>query len=417
MESSLFIRFILLVGLLFLSGFFSGSETAFFSINKHQTKKFETSNKLSYQSAYRLLKNPRGLIITLLIGNELVNVAISVIVTSIMVFHGNVYFAVFTSATLLLVFGEVIPKTIGVIYPERFSLTSAIPLRLFYKLVKPVRRGLAAFVDFVGGLIGFQSKELGYAITEDEFKTLVNMGHDEGILEVEEKELIHKVFEFGDTKVSEVMTPRTDIFSLSIEEELEELFPKIKETLFSRVPVYQDNLDTVIGILYIKDLLSIFRKGVNKTGGFKLKKFLHFPYFVPETKKVSELLKEFQANKIHMAIVMDEYGGVSGLATMEDLLEELVGEITDEFDEEESLIKKIAQNRYKVSAMMPVDKFNEELGGKIESGDFDTMGGFVFHLFGKLPKKGDMIRFEDFTFKIDKMKGRRILGLEVERRN
>lgn len=417
MDSSLFIRFILLICLLLLSGFFSGSETAFFSINKHQTRKFEASNKLSCQWAYLLLKNPKGLIITLLIGNELVNVSISVIVTSIMVFYGNIYLAVITSATLLLFFGEVLPKTVGVIYPERFSLAAAIPLRLFYKLVKPVRRGLAVFVDFVGGLIGFQSKELGYAITEDEFKTLVNMGHDEGVLEVEEKELIHKVFDFGDTKVSEVMTPRTDIFSLSIEEELEELFPKIKKTMFSRVPVYQDNLDTVIGILYIKDLLSTFRKDVNEIRGFKLKKLLHSPYFVPETKKVSELLKEFQANKIHMAIVMDEYGGLSGLVTMEDLLEELVGEITDEFDEEESLIKKIAKNRYRVSAMMPVDKFNEELDSKIESEDFDTIGGFVFQLFGKLPKKGDVIRFEDFTFKIDKMKGRRILGLEVERRD
>jgi len=414
LDPSLLLRLILLIFLLLLSAFFSGSETALFSINKHQIRKFEASNKLSCRWAYSLLKNPKNLIITLLIGNECVNVAVSVTITSIILsFYGNVYLAIIIGLTLLLIFGETVPKTLGIIFPEKFSLLVAGPLKLFSKLIRPLRKALAKFVDLVGRLFGFQSKDLGYAITEDEFRTLVDVGHDEGVLEVEEKELIHKVFEFGDTKVSEVMTPRTDIFSIDIEEKPEEIFLKCKDTLFSRIPVYEESLDKIVGILYIKDLLTFYRKDVKE---FKLKEFLHSPYFIPETKNVNELLKEFQANKIHMAIVMDEYGGVSGLVTMEDLLEELVGEITDEFDKEESLIKKIDGNIYKVSAMMPIDEFNEVMNCKIESKDFDTIGGYIFHLFGKLPKKGDLISYDDFVFKVERMKGTRILELRVERR-
>lgn len=414
MDPSLLFRLILVIFLLLLSAFFSGSETALFSINKHQMRRFETSNKLSYQRAYSLLKNPKNLIITLLIGNECVNVAISVTITSIVLsLYGNVYLAIIIGSVLLLIFAETVPKTIGIIFPERFSQLASGPLSLFSKLIRPLRKGLAKFADLVVRQFGFQLKDLGYAITEDEFRTLVDVGHDEGVLEVEEKELIHKVFEFGDTKVSEVMTPRTDIFSIDIEEKPEEIFLKCKDTLFSRIPVYEESLDKIVGILYIKDLLTFYRKDVKE---FKLKEFLHSPYFIPETKNVNELLKEFQANKIHMAILMDEYGGISGLVTMEDLLEELVGEIIDEFDEEENLIKKVDENIYKVSAMMPIDEFNEMMNCKIKSKDFDTIGGYVFYLFGKLPKKGDLISFDDFVFKVEKMEGTRIIELKVERR-
>ena len=191
MDPSLLIRLILLVVLIILSGFFSGSETAFFSISKHQVRGYETSRNLSRRWAYHLLKNPKNLIITLLIGNEFVNVAVTVTVTSlVLTFHENVYLPILISASLLLAFGETMPKTIGVNYPERFALLASVPLRIFSKLIKPLRRMIARIVDLIGRLFGFEPKDLGYTITEDEFRTLVDMGHDGGVLEVEEKELI-----------------------------------------------------------------------------------------------------------------------------------------------------------------------------------------------------------------------------------
>jgi putative hemolysin len=224
--------------------------------------------------------------------------------------------------------------------------------------------------------------------------------------------LIQRVFEFGGHRVSEIMTPRTDIFALEVNEPLAAALPKIKDNRFSRIPVYEGTIDQIIGILYAKDLLAYSR---HPELDVKLRDLLHPVFFVPESKWIDDLLREFQRNKVHVAIVVDEYGGVSGLVTMEDALEELVGEIVDEFDTEEVLCRQIDPQTYVVSARLPLDEFNAKLGVSIPRADADTIGGHVFHLFGKLPKRGESLSAHGLTFTIEHIKGTRILEIRVRR--
>jgi CBS domain containing-hemolysin-like protein len=208
------------------------------------------------------------------------------------------------------------------------------------------------------------------------------------------------------------MTPRTDIFALGSDESLSAVLPKIKEARFSRIPVYEETLDQIIGILYAKDLLPYSRHPDLQV---RLQDLLHPVFFVPESKRLDELLREFQRNKVHVAIVVDEYGGVSGLVTMEDALEELVGEIVDEFDTEETLCQQLDPQTFLVSAKLPIDEFNAKLGVALPRQDADTLGGHVFHLFGKLPKRGESVSAHGLTFTIEHTKGTRILEVHVRR--
>jgi putative hemolysin len=249
-------------------------------------------------------------------------------------------------------------------------------------------------------------------ITTEEFKTLVEIGEDEGILDQHERHLIQRVFEFAGHRVSQIMTPRTDIFALDVSEDLATALPQVKDNRFSRVPVYEGTIDQIIGILYAKDLLPYSRHPELEV---KLRDLLHPVFFVPESKRIDDLLREFQRNKVHMAIVVDEYGGVSGLVTMEDALEELVGEIVDEFDIEEVLCQQIDPQTYIISAKLPLDEFNANLGLSIPRQDADTIGGHVFHLFGKLPKRGESVSAHGLTFTIEHIKGTRILEIRVRR--
>jgi putative hemolysin len=249
-------------------------------------------------------------------------------------------------------------------------------------------------------------------VTTDELKSLVELSEEEGIIDQEERNLIQRVFEFGGHRVSQIMTPRTDIFALEVSEPLAAALPKVKDNRFSRIPVYEGSTDQIIGILYAKDLLPYSRHPEPEV---KLRDLLHPVFFVPESKRIDDLLREFQRNKVHMAIVVDEYGGVSGLVTMEDALEELVGEIVDEFDIEEVLCRQIDPQSYVVSAKLSLSDFNEKLGVSIPRDDADTIGGLVFHLFGKLPKRGESVSGHGLTFTIEHVKGTRILEIRVRR--
>jgi len=248
--------------------------------------------------------------------------------------------------------------------------------------------------------------------TTDELKTLVDLSEDEGIIDQEERNLIQRVFEFGGHRVSQIMTPRTDIFALEVSEPLATALPKIRDNRFSRIPVYEGSTDQIIGILFAKDLLPYSQHPEPEV---KVRDLLHPVFFVPESKRIDDLLREFQRNKVHMAIVVDEYGGVSGLATMEDALEELVGEIVDEFDIEEILCRQIDPQTYVVSAKLSLGEFNDKLGVSIPREDADTVGGHVFHLFGMLPKRGESVSAHGLTFTIEHVKGTRILEIRVRR--
>ncbi|HYY15501.1 MAG TPA: hemolysin family protein, partial [Gammaproteobacteria bacterium] len=412
LESSLVISLLLIGILLVCSAFLSGAEAALFSLTTVQVERLRERGGALGRLITRMLQHPTNLIVTFLVGNEIVDVALAVTVTSLalMIYGaGGEYLAIVATTLILLLCGEITPKSIAVRYPERLSLFMAWPLQAFAYAVMPLRWGLRKLID---ATMGTRAERPISLISEEEFKTLVELSEDEGVIDEEERDLIQRVFEFGDQRVSQIMTPRTDIFTLEVNEALSAALPKIKEARFSRIPVYEGTIDQIIGILYAKDLLPYSRHPEPEA---KLRDLLHPVFFVPESKRIDELLREFQRNKVHMAIVVDEYGGVSGLVTMEDALEQLVGEIVDEFDTEEVLCRQLDAQSFLVSARLPLDEFNEKLGVTIPRENVDTIGGYVFHLFGKLPKRGEAVTAHGLTFTIEHIKGTRILEIRVRR--
>ena len=412
LESALLVRLLLISILLVCSAFFSGSEAALFSLNTVQIERLRERGGVVGRIIAAMLQRPTNLIITFLVGNEIVNVALAVTATSLALLlygEGGEYMAIVATTIVLLLCGEVTPKSLAVRYPERVSRLVAWPIQAFAYTITPLRWGLRKLVDAV---MGAHAERPIALITTEEFKTLVEISEDEGIIDQRERHLIQRVFEFAGHRVSQIMTPRTDIFALEVSEALATALPKIKDNRFSRIPVYEGTIDQIIGILYAKDLLPYSRHPELEV---KLRDLLHPVFFVPESKRIDDLLREFQRNKVHMAIVVDEYGGVSGLVTMEDALEELVGEIVDEFDIEEIMYRQIDAQTYVVSARLPLDEFNAKLGVSIPRGDADTIGGHVFHLFGKLPKRGEAISAHGLTFTIEHIKGTRILEIRVRR--
>ena len=411
MESALLVQLLLIGILLVCAAFFSGSEAALFSLNTVQVERFRERGGLVGRLIAAMLQRPTTLIITFVVGKAMVTVALAVTATSLALMlygEGGEYLAI-VGATIILLVCEVTPKNIGLRYPETIVRLVAWPIQVVAYALAPVRWSLRKLVVAVMG----EHVERPIALsTTDELKTLVDLSEDEGIIDQEERNLIQRVFAFGGHRVSQIMTPRTDIFALEVSEPLATALPKIKDNRFSRIPVYEGSTDQIIGILFAKDLLPYSRHPEPEV---KLRDLLHPVFFVPESKRIDDLLREFQRNKVHMAIVVDEYGGVSGLATMEDALEELVGEIVDEFDIEEILCRQIDPQTYVVSAKLSLGEFNDKLGVSIPREDADTVGGHVFHLFGMLPKRGESVSAHGLTFTIEHVKGTRILEIRVRR--
>ena len=418
----------LLVVLLLCSGFFSGSETSLFSLGRvERYRAREEHETLVSRSLRALVERPRRLIVTILIGNELVNITISTLTASLTenTFLGWISLdsidplllkTVTTTAIcfpLLLIFGEITPKTLALYNPRGYARFAAIPLRLFSSLIAPVRWVLASLANGAVRLLFGEFPKADLPITEEEFRNLVDQSNEGGVLQETEREFIHNIFDFGETQVSVVMTPRTDMFCLQVDQPLEEILEAIEEQHYSRIPVYEEDKDDITGILYCKDLLGL-RVDPARRKGWNLRDLLRKPYFIPQTKKASDLFREFRFNRIHLAIVVDEYGGVAGLVTMEDLLEELFGDILDDYDPEEPQPRRLDENTMVIPARMAIDDFNRFAGAELPEEEYDTMGGLVFGLFGKLPSPGAEVSFMGFTFTVKEMEGTRILELTVE---
>ena len=415
--------------LLLCSGFFSSSETSIFSLGRLERYRIrEEKETLISRCLQQLVEQPRRLIVTILIGNELVNITISALSASLV---DNVFFTwtplvstdpvllktVIATAVcfpLLLVFGEITPKTIALYNPRKSARFAAVPLRMFYSLIAPVRWVLSSLSNGIVRLFFGESPMVDAPITEEEFRNLVDQSNEDGVLREAEREVIHNIFDFGETRVSEVMTPRTDMFCHQADQSLEEILKVIEEQHYSRIPVYEEDKDDITGILYCKDLLGL-TANPEKRRDWDLRALLRKPYFIPQTKQASDLFREFRHNRIHLAIVVDEYGGVAGLVTMEDLLEELFGEILDDYDPEEPQPRQLDENTMIIQGMMPIEDFNRFAGAELPEEEYDTMGGLVFGLFGKLPSPGAKVSFMAYTFTVEEMEGTRILELRVER--
>src|SRR5215468_9104291 len=416
MDRQIVFELIGLGALLLCSALLTGAEAAFFSLGRARLKELARAADTNEDPLTPLLRQPHELLVTLLVGITLVNIAASALAASVTGrLFGSTGLAISIAAMifLLTVFGEVLPMTLAVEHPRRFSAWVSRPVAWLSALLTPIRVGLGAFTALTLRVVGSERRPGEPEISEEELRTLVDVGAREGVVERTEREMIHKVFELEDTVVRTVMVPRPDMFCLDVTTSPAELLDLLRDQLHSRVPVFEQTIDHIIGVLYTKDLLPHLR---GLPPDFALRAHLHPPYFVPESKKADALLREFQAKKIHLAIVVDEYGGTAGLVTLEDLLEELVGEIRDEFDEEERLIQKIDPTTLRVSGKLPIDELNVATGLHLPKDAFDTVGGWVLDLFGRVPNRGEKNRTGEVTVTVEKVERTRVIEVLIAMR-
>ena len=416
MDLSITIKLVLLAILLLLSGFFSGSEASFFSLTSLHLHKMREERIPFHTYVQKLMGYPRKLLVTILVGNESVNIAVAALTTSLFIYflgQKGKWAAIIITTVTLIIFGEAIPKTLAVTYPIRFSSAASLPLTFLSKLLSPLVLLLEKISDFFVSISGKNGLEGGRTLTEDDFKTLVDAGHEEGALEESQKELIHRVFDLADTKVSDVMTPRVDMFCLPLSMDATTMNREIIRARHSRIPIYGTDKDDLLGILHARHLLAEISKGKKR---LTIKNLLQKPYFVPAEKETHSMLTDFRLRRIQMAIVVDEYGGVAGLVTLTDILESLFGEIYDEYGVRELLFFKVDDNNFIVSGMMDIEEFDEHFGLSLSMEEFDTVAGFVFHLFGKLPARGEEIEYEDYIFTVEKISKTRIETITVTRK-
>jgi CBS domain containing-hemolysin-like protein len=368
---------------------------------------------------HSLLQKPRELLITIYIGNELVNIAISVVITSITIsLFGSigVGIAIGVGTLLLLFLGEIVPKTISLKYAQPYALFAAFPLKGFANIVQPAQKLFNSWTEKIMrsmGILTHSQKES--SISDEEFRAMVQVGEGEGVIDSDERDLIQKAIEFGETTVGTVMTPKIDMFTVNIKDSLDEILPRIVANFYSRVPVYGNSNggnddEEILGILFTKDLTRLKHLPREKVN---LKGILHPAVVVPKTKMIKEMLEEFRKLKRHMAIVLDEYGSVCGLVTLEDIIEELVGEIDSEMRRDEKPLFKINENQYRISGTYNLGEFNETFKSELSEEDYDTVGGLVFGLFGRIPRSGESTTVDHFKFRVEKMKGSRILNLHL----
>ncbi|MCK4436864.1 HlyC/CorC family transporter [bacterium] len=404
-----------LVVLLLLSAYFSASETALTSLGKLKMKSLigRAGRRAELLSSW--LEDPSRLLATILVGNNIVNVAASVLCTFVLLRllpetpAGKVG-AISTGVMvcLILVFGEISPKTYARQNAERIALRTIRPLNGLSRILSPLI-GLLVFVS-----PGGRKAKPGPFMTEEEIKRMISLGEEEGVLEEEEKEMIDSIFKFGDTKVQEVMVPRSDMVTIEANQDLDNILKLVMEAGHSRIPVFKGRIDNIIGILYAKDLLNLWEQ--SSRARLKVKDLIHPAYFVPETKKVDELLREFQRQKIHLAMVVDEYGGTAGLVTLEDLLEEIVGEIEDEYDKGKERIEILEKGIALVDGKTDIGDVNEKLDLKLpEEEGTETVAGFVVDRLGRVPKMGEELIYRGTKITVVEADRRRVIKVKIER--
>ena len=404
--------------LVVLSALLSGSEVAMFSISNKQRFDLEDQNRNANKRVLTLLKEPKKLLATILIANNFINV--SIVMASNFVFNNliiegsisdtmNFIIQVIVITFLILLFGEVIPKVYANNYNLKFSKFMAIPLQLLKKLFYPISQILVNSTNLIDKRIE-KRKE---SIQANELEHALNLTVD-SVDNEDEKKILEGIVKFGNTDVKQIMTPRTDVISFEITTPFNELMSELKEIKYSRIPVFEDSFDKIKGILYAKDLLG----KMNEKKNFKWPNLLREPKFVPENKKLDDLLKEFQEEKTHIAIVVDEYGGSSGIVSLEDVLEEIVGEITDEFDEEDVNYKKLDELNYIFdgkTTLIDIYKLLDIDGGifEKEKGESDTIAGFCIEQAGKILLKNEKISFDRYTITVEAADKRRIKKVKI----
>ena len=416
-ETLLITKFIVLFILLCCSAMISGAEVAFFSLSSMDVNEAAESDSKKRNIVARLLEHPKRLLATILVGNNFINIAIVLLSASITAellsawdplvrFVAEVVLVTF----LILLFGEILPKVYASRNRQRFSSFMALPLQFLDKMLWLVVRPLSAFSGFMEERLG--KKSINFSV--DQLSQALELASEEDTTK-EEQKILQGIVSFGNTDTKQVMRPRIDVFALNEEADFKSIMPDIVKNGYSRIPVYQDNMDTISGVLYVKDLLPHIDRPT-----YNWKALIREPYFVPENKKLDDLLKEFQEKKIHLAIVVDEYGGTSGIVTLEDIIEEIVGDISDEFDDEDLVFSKLDDKNFVFEGKTTLKDFyrvlkmeDDEVLFEESKGESETIAGFVLEISGSFPRKGERINFHHYTFTVEAMDKKRLKQIKV----
>ncbi len=395
MDSSVPIQAVTILILVLLSAFFSSAETSMTAANRIRIHSLAEQGNKRAITLEKIISNSGKMLSTILIGNNIVNIAASSLATTFtMKVFGSVYIGVATGIMTLLVllFGEITPKTVATLKADDLALAYARPIYALMVVLTPVIYIVGKLANGILLILRIDPNAKKDTITEHELRSMVNAGQENGVIEREEKQMIYNVFDFGDSAAKDVMIPRIDMTFIDVESSYQELLDIFKEDMHTRFPVYEDNTDNVIGIINIKDLLLY-----PDNEQFSIRKILREPYFTYEYKRTTDLMLEMRKASVNLAIVLDEYGSTAGLVTLEDLLEEIVGEIRDEYDEdEEEPIREIQPGReYQVLGSAKLSDLNEVLGTKLESEDYDSVGGYIIEQLDCLPREGESVTLED----------------------
>ncbi|MGC8966969.1 MAG: hemolysin family protein [Thermus sp.] len=402
-----------LAGLLFLSAAFSASETAFTALYPWKLKELAEAKG----GPFRLLaQDITRFLTTILVGNNLVNIAATALVTELATeAFGSAGVGVATGVMtfLILFFGEITPKSLAVHHAVAVARLAAWPIYFLSILLYPVGR----FFSFISGtllrLLGLEPRDASL-VSEEELKLILAGAEEAGTIEAQEEEMIHSILELEETPVREIMTPRVEMVAIEAEATLEDFLHLFREHRYSRVPVYRESVDHIVGVAYAQDLLTYYCEEDLKRR--TVASIAHPPYFVPENMDAWTLLKELRRRKVHLAIVVDEFGGTAGLVTLEDVMEEIVGEIYDETDEpEDAPIKRLPDGTLSIQAQTPIDEVSEALGVELPEGEYDTLSGFLYEQFGRIPGVGESVEWQRFRFVVESADQRRIDRVRVER--
>ena len=402
---------IIFIFLLILSAFFSGTETAYFHIRKHRK---ETPEKIK-----SVLDFPQRLLVSLLTGNTIVNVSIASLAAYITAGFADDYtwskstlilMEVLVVSVVVLIFGEILPKMIAIKYSKEYALKMYTPLKIMMFILSPIAQGFNAITNVVIKIIPFRKEKI--FDSEEELKILAELGEEEGTLQEEESDMIQSIFDFKEKTVGEIITPRVDIVSLKSDESIDKAMDIIGERQFSKIPIYKDTIDNIKGILYAKDIIPYLmgsRPNVN------LQTLARQPFFVPETKPIDDLMEEFKLRKTSIAIVVDEWGGTEGLVTLEDVVEEVMGEIRDPYDQEESNVLKQSDGSFIVEGSITIYDLEEETDIEFpEDRDYDTLGGFILDILTDIPQTGEQVEFNDMVFTVQTVENNRIGKIKIQ---
>jgi len=405
------VHFVLMLILIFLaSAYFSSSETAIFSLSPIERRRVGQQYPRAGKWVLYLLERPRRTLIAILIGNNLVNVFGSAMV-SIVAIHCfgemGVGIAIPAFTVLLIIFGEIIPKAVAVRNNEFVSIVTAFPLHVFAMLIMPLRSFVRFITDRTLSLIIREKVKETDRLSDQELQSLVQIGAEEGILDQDEAKRLSRLFELGERSVNEIMTPRTELVAFDIQESREELETLLKQYHYTHIPVYQDTLDNILGVINAQEVMLYPEKSIRQ--------LLTPPFHVPETKRIDELLFEMRKTKVYSALCVDEYGGTAGLVTMEDILEEIFGEIYDEYDEEEKILIRVAKDEYLVEGMILLKNFNETAGTDFSSEDSETLGGFILEKLGRIPKLKETVKIGNYIFEIRELEKQRIAKIHARK--